>query len=461
VVPLSPGTPQPIFEARAVEKWFDAPGGTRSDHHLNRIQALAPTELAIFPDSFVALLGPSGCGKSTLVRILAGLTPPSAGEVLWHGQPLQANPGAARAALVFQNYALFPWLSVQHNVEAPLEALGMPRDERRLRATRMLDLVGLDGFETAYPRELSGGMKQRVGLARALAVEPEVLFMDEPFSSVDLLTAETLRGELLELWREHKLPTRAIFLITHNIEEAVALADRVLVMSRAPGRIRADLAVQLPHPRDRKAQSFINDVDYLYTLLTRPAAEVAAPAAAGRAAARRGGWRGLPHTSPGALSGLLEQLAARGGREDLYRLAQESHMELAELLPALEAASLLGWARVHEGDAELQPEGREFAEAGIQARKEMFRSAALRHVALLRWVHAALRQSREHSFADARLRVLLLRRVDRREAQQQLHTAIAWGRYAELLDYDARSGLLHTPEEAAAPSPHPHRGRNR
>jgi NitT/TauT family transport system ATP-binding protein len=447
---LPPGTPQPIIEARAIEKWFDPPVGTGSDQAGGRLQALARTDLTILPGSFTALLGPSGCGKSTLLRILAGLMPPSAGEVLWHGQPLRSQPGAARVAMVFQNYALFPWLTVQRNVEAPLEAMGAAREERRRRAIHMLDLVGLDGFESAYPRELSGGMKQRVGLARALAVEPEVLFMDEPFSSVDVLTAESLRGELLELWLGQKLPTLAIFLVTHNIEEAVALADRILVMSRGPGRIRADLSLALPHPRDRKSQRFTDYVDYLYTILTRPDAAAALPPAwTGREAARSGGWRGLPYTSPGALSGLLERLAAGGGREDLYRLARESHMELAELLPVLEAATLFGWARIHEGDAELQPEGRQFAEAGIQIRKEMFRSAALRHIPLLRWVHAALQQSPEHSLADARLRVVLLRRLDRREAQRQLRTAIAWGRYAELFDYEVRSGLLRTPEEAA------------
>src|SRR3989449_1112690 len=228
----------PIIEGRAVEKFYAQPDGSR-------VEVIVPTDIAVHPGEFLALLGPSGCGKSTLLRMLTGLAKPSAGQVLWHGQPLDGQ--RPNCSIVFQSFALFPWLTVVDNVEAPLEARGVPALERHKRALKIIDAVGLDGFETAFPKELSGGMKQRVGFARALVVEPEVLFMDEPFSALDVLTAETLRGELLELWHEHKIPTRAIFMVTHNIEEAVALADRIIVLGQNPAAVRADFAVELEH----------------------------------------------------------------------------------------------------------------------------------------------------------------------------------------------------------------------
>src|SRR5258706_512283 len=251
----------PIIEVRQIEKFYAQPDGSR-------VQVIAPTGLAFYPCQIIALLGPSGCGKSTLLRMLTGLAPASAGSVLWHGQPVRGE--TPNVSIVFQSFALFPWLTVIENVEAPLEARGMPPIERHKRALRIIDAVGLDGFETAYPKELSGGMKQRVGVARALVVEPEVLFMDEPFSALDVLTAETLRGELLELWLGHKIPTRAIFIVTHNIEEAVVLADRIIVLGKNPAHIHADFKVEIAHPRDRKAPRFVELVDAIYRVLTHP-----------------------------------------------------------------------------------------------------------------------------------------------------------------------------------------------
>src|SRR5258707_11599051 len=232
----------PIIEACKLEKFYQHPEG-------GRIQVIAPIDLAVFPGQILALLGPSGCGKSTLLRMLTGLSPASGGTVYWHGQPVDGK--FPNVSIVFHSFALFPWFTVIENVEAPLEARGLPPIERHKRALRILDAVGLDGFESAYPKELSGGMKQRVGVARALVVEPEVLFMDQPFSPLDELTAETLRGELLELCLGHKIPTRAIFIVTHNIEEAVVLADRIIVLGRNPAHIHAYFCVGLPHPRDR------------------------------------------------------------------------------------------------------------------------------------------------------------------------------------------------------------------
>ena len=262
--------PEAIIEARKVEKYYDQPHG-------NRVQVIAPTDLEVYPGTILALLGPSGSGKSTLLRMLTGLSEPSSGQILWHGHSLDGQ--VPNVATVFQSFALYPWLTVLENVEAPLEAQGVPPIERRKRALRMLDTVGLDGFETAYPNELSGGMKQRVGFARALVVEPEVLFMDEPFSALDVLTAENLRNELMELWRGKKMPTTAIFMVTHNIEEAVLLAVRIIVLGRNPGLIHPDFEVDLPQVGDRKTSRFVELVDYVYKVMTQPEVEHLRPVA--------------------------------------------------------------------------------------------------------------------------------------------------------------------------------------
>lgn len=223
---------------------------------------VAPMDLSVEPNTLLALLGPSGSGKSTIWRMLSGLLAPSQGEVLWHGKPLQESH--PNVAIVFQSFALFPWLTVLENVETPLLARGMAHPERHRRALKAFDEVGLSGFEAAYPKELSGGMKQRVGFAQALAVEPEIFFMDEPFSALDVLTAENLRLELMELWTQKKISTRSIFLVTHNIEEAVLLADRIVVLGSNPATIRSDFRIPLEQPRDRKSASFLLYVDYIY-----------------------------------------------------------------------------------------------------------------------------------------------------------------------------------------------------
>jgi NitT/TauT family transport system ATP-binding protein len=432
------GTPAtaaaPIIEVRQIEKFYAQPDGSR-------VQVIAPTDLAIYPGQILALLGPSGCGKSTLLRMMTGLSPASAGSVLWHGQPVRGE--SPNVSIVFQSFALFPWLTVLENVEAPLEARGFPPMERHKRALRIIDAVGLDGFESAYPKELSGGMKQRVGVARALVVEPEVLFMDEPFSALDVLTAETLRGELLELWLGNKIPTRAIFIVTHNIEEAVVLADRIIVLGKNPAHIHADFKVEMAQPRDRKAPRFVELVDAIYRVLTHPdlrhdlveAALITGPAVQHRPIM-------LPHTRPGGMAGLLEIVADQGGRVDLHRLADELSLEVDALLPTVDTAVLLGLLRVEEGDAIITPEGQEFARGDIQTRKNIFRKAALAHVPLLRQMEQSLKAKSDRTLPDEFFRDLLDEHFSEDEARRQLETAIQWGRYAEIFDYDAATGKL-------------------
>ena len=446
-----------IIEAVAIEKSYPQADGTR-------IQVVGHTDLSIEPGKIVALLGPSGCGKSTLLRILTGLAEPSAGGLFWHGKPLGGE--LPNVAIVLQSFALFPWLTVLENVEAPLEARGVPAVERRKRALRTLDTVGLDGFETAYPKELSGGMKQRVGFARALVVEPEVLFMDEPFSALDVLTAENLRGELLELWLNKKMPTSAIFIVTHNIEEAVMLADRILVLGRNPARIRSDFNVRLKHPRDRKSARFVELVDYIYKVMTEPDVEHTPPDAETTAEIvipphgfkkqdaplRTTKYQMLPHARVGGIAGLIELLRDRGGREDLFRLAEELVMDVEDLLPILEACVLLGFAWLKEGDVQLSKAGEAFADADIQTRKVLFRQAALEHVTILKQIDSILKRKSDHAMADEFFNDILDEHFAEDEVKRQFETATNWGRYAEIFDYDRENGRL-TQTEPTPPEP--------
>jgi NitT/TauT family transport system ATP-binding protein len=450
---------EPIVEARAIEKSYPQPDGTR-------IQVVGLTDFTIEPGKIIALLGASGCGKSTLLRILSGLAKPSSGALFWHGKPLDGQ--VPNVAIVFQSFALFPWLTVLENVEAPLEARGVAAVERRKRALRMLDTVGLDGFETAYPKELSGGMKQRVGFARALVVEPEVLFMDEPFSALDVLTAENLRGELLELWLNKKMPTSAIFIVTHNIEEAVILADRIVVLGRNPARIRSDFNVRLAHPRDRKSSRFVELVDYIYKIMTEPDVEHALPdpESTGEIVVPPGGlkrtqspvrtskYQILPHARVGGIAGLLELLHDRGGREDLFRLSEDLIMDVEDLLPILEACQLLGFAWLKEGDVQLSAQGAEFADADIQARKVLFRQAALEHVTILKQIDSILKKKSDHSIADEFFHDILDEHFSEEEVLRQFETAMNWGRYAEIFDYDRATGkLMQTEAAQTEPAP--------
>jgi NitT/TauT family transport system ATP-binding protein len=419
-----------IIEAREIEKRFEQPDGSH-------IQVIAPMDFTVEAGAITALLGPSGSGKSTLLRMLSGLSAPSAGAVFWHGQPLGEQ--AANMAIVFQSFALFPWLTVLDNVEAPLVARGMAHQERHRRALRALHTVGLKGFETAYPKELSGGMKQRVGFARALAVEPEVLFMDEPFSALDVLTAENLRGELLELWLGKKIPTKSIFLVTHNIEEAVLLADRVIVLGRNPARIREDFRIALRQPRDRKSPDFVVYVDYIYKVMTQPQLEEAPPSQAKPA---KTPYPMLPHARPGGIAGLLELLHDRGGKEDLYHVADDLLLEVDDLLPIVEGTTLLGLAKAAEGDVETTPAGVAFAEADIALRKQLFREAALARVTLLQQMHKLLESKSDHKAPLEFFRNILDEHFSEAEVERQIETALNWGRYAEIFTYDSETDTL-------------------
>jgi len=400
----------------------------------------------------IALLGPSGSGKSTLMRMIAGLIPPSSGNVLYYNRPLVGlNPGVA---IVFQNFALYPWLTVMENVELGLKAKGEEKDTRIQKALRMIDVIGLDGFENAYPKELSGGMRQRVGFARALAVEPELLCMDEPFSALDVLTAENLRFELLDLWLEKRIPTKSILIVTHGIEEAVTLADRIIVLGRNPGRIRADLSITLPHYRDRKSPEFQALVDQVYKILTNPDlpdistqpttttshSTIAPPPAPPK-------YQSLPHVRIGSVAGLLELIEGRQ-EKDLYRLAQELLLEVDDLLPIVEASKLMDLVAITEGDIQLGAIGEKFINSNIDERKAIIRESLQKHIRLVQQICQLLQAKRNHRISEELVLDILENYFTSKEAQRQLRTAMDWGRYAELFSYDEPSGEIFIEDSA-------------
>ncbi|HEX9455343.1 MAG TPA: AAA-associated domain-containing protein [Candidatus Binatia bacterium] len=399
--------------------------------------ALREIDLCIKAGEFVCLLGPSGCGKSTLLRIIAGLNGASSGAVSYRNRPLLGvNP---HTTIVFQTFALYPWLTVQDNVEIALKARGVTASERRRRALELLDVVGLDGFESAYPRELSGGMRQKVGFARAMAVEPELLCLDEPFSALDVLSAEALRGELMELWLNKKIPTKAILMVTHNIEEAVFMADRIVIMGKDPGHIVTEVAVTLHQPRHRKDTAFQSLVDQVYAAVAGQTKTK--DGELGTKPGQPGTTRPLPHAPLSAVTGLLEKLVEDGGRIDLYRMGGALVLELDDLLPIVDAGNLLGFITVEDGDLALTPLGRAYADTTILARKAIIAGRVLR-LPMIAWIYETLQQ-------DENQRVTWDYFHDKLEAdfgddaEKQLDVAIGWGRHAELFAYDDNAAELY------------------
>ena len=417
--------PPPLLSVRACRQAYHKESSAD-------LVVLDDVNLDLRQGEIVGLLGRSGSGKSTLLRIVAGLLAPTSGEVLWRGAALRGP--ADGIAMVFQSFALFPWLTVQENVELGLEALGIARAERERRAEAAIDLIGLGGFESAYPKELSGGMRQRVGLARALVVHPDLLLMDEPFSALDVLTAETLRTDLIDLWVERKLPIKAILMVTHNIEEAVLMCDRILVFSSNPGRVASELRVPFAHPRNRLDPAFRKLVDDIYSHMTRRAVV----AAARLPAADAGFATPMQAVSTNLLAGLIEALAAPPyhGKADLPALAGALQLEADELLPMGEALQTLRLGILEEGDIHLTDTGRSFATADTDARKTLFAAALRAHVPLAGAIRRTLDERWNHRAAAVRFRDELEDHMSPDYAEETLKAVIGWGRYAELFSYD-------------------------
>lgn len=443
-------TEQTLIAVEQVNKSFPLPDGK------GEFTVLRHINVTVNSDEVVALLGRSGSGKSTLLRIMAGLIPPSDGQVISNGKRLR---GANKdVAMVFQSFALLPWLTVQENVELGLEAQGVSQELRRQRALKAIDLVGLDGFESAYPKELSGGMKQRVGFARAFVIEPQVLFMDEPFSALDVLTAENLRGEIDDLWNAGSFPSKSILIVTHNIEEAVFLSDRVIILGANPGRVRGEVVIDLPRPHDRAHPRFKALVDYIYTVMTNPEAEVTGEVTVASAKALLGKLKSpytqlLPHVRVGGISGLLELIVEQPeGKEDIPKLAERLQLAVDDLLPILDASVLLDFAEVTQGDVQLTDIGRDFATTTILRSKDLFRQQVLQNVPMLLSMVQTLREKRNGSMRADFFLDVLGEHFPHAEAERQFATAVDWGRYAELFEYDAREERLYLPEPIFAES---------
>jgi NitT/TauT family transport system ATP-binding protein len=422
-------TAHPLLEVRSIRQAFPRPDGSE-------LLVLDELNLRLVEGEIVGLLGRSGSGKSTLLRLIAGLARPSAGSISYLGAPVVAP--APGIAMVFQNFALFPWMTVLENVQLGLQALRLPEAEIRTRALAAIDLIGLDGYESAYPRELSGGMRQRVGFARALVVHPNILLMDEPFSALDVLTAETLRTDFLELWGEGRLPIKGVILVTHNIEEAVLLCDRILVFSTGPGHIVDEIKIDLPQPRNRLDSAFRDLVERTYVAMTarREGSTRAVPPA--ERLRPIGITAFLPRVSANLLSGLIETVAGApyGGRADLPVIASSLHMEVDDLFPVVESLQLLRLADVEGGDINLTETGRQFADAGMDDRKQIFQRLLLAHVPLAAHIRRVLQERASHSAPKSRFLDELEDHMEPETAEQTLRAVIGWARFAEAFAYD-------------------------
>jgi NitT/TauT family transport system ATP-binding protein len=422
-------SPATLIDLRSVSRSF--PKGSGED-----LVVLDKVDLTIHSGEIVGLLGRSGSGKSTLLRIIAGLIAPSSGAATCRGEVIQGPPNGI--AMVFQSFALFPWLTVLQNVELGLEALGIDAAERRKRAIAAIDLIGLDGFESAYPKELSGGMRQRVGFARALVVHPDLLLMDEPFSALDVLTAETLRTDLVDLWIDGRLPIKSVLMVTHNIEEAVLMCDRILVFSSNPGRVAAEYKVDLPHPRNRLDPTFRQLVDTLYERMTQRPIK---PPTMENIQANAGVGMVLDHVSSNVLSGLIETLANEpyNGRADLPVLAGQLQLEADEILHLGESLQLLHFAQFKDGDLVLTEAGKRFAHLETDARKKLFAEHLVTYVPVMGLIKRVLDERPSHTAPAARFRNELEDYMSEEYADETLKTIVSWGRYAELFSYDEQS----------------------
>ena len=421
----------PLIEVKHLNHYYGPPPGG----HL----VLEDVNLTLRQGEVVGLLGRSGSGKSTLLRSIAGLIHPREGSV--ERIPSADCPDPS-VAMVFQTFALFPWLTVQQNVELGLEAQKVPPEERRARALAAIDLIGLDGFENAYPKELSGGMRQRVGLARALVVNPALLLMDEPFSALDVLTAETLRTDLLDLWSEGRMPIKSILIVTHNIEEAVQMCDRILVFSSNPGRVVAEITVDIPRPRDRLDPPFRALVDDIYARMT--ARPVPSRAPHGGVQPGTGIAMVLPHVSTNTLAGLIEEVDGTpfNGSASMAELADSLNLEVDELFPMAETLQLLHFADLRGAQLVLTPSARRYAQAEVDARKGMFGEALLAHVPLAQHIRRILDERASHKAPARRFRDELEDHMSEDFAEETLKTVTNWGRYAEIFTYHDHDDLF-------------------
>ena len=424
-------TPPPIAELRNVSKHFDLPTGAE-------LQVLDHISLSINQGEIVALLGPSGCGKSTLMRILSGLIDPSAGDVLAYGQPLVGfHP---RASIVFQSFALYPWLTVFENIAMGLEHFQLSRTEMTERIRKVIDMVGLEGFEEAYPKELSGGMKQRVGIARAVVVQPELLCMDEPFSALDVLTAENLRSEVLNLWLDHKVDIKSVLFVTHDIREAVFLANRIVVLAANPGTIRIVLPNTLPYPRDPRSSVFLSMIDRLHDIITNAIIPDEAAVSFSQESMVR--VESLPHVSPSEIIGLLGVLHDNKGVIDLFDLAAKIGKDFGSTIAVVKAAELLDLVDTPKQNVVLTEMGRKFLAASINERKTLWKQQLL-SMRLFEIISAMLKRSEQLTLSEDVIVEQLAILLPQEDPERLFEVLVGWGRYGELFGYNADEKVFY------------------
>ena len=428
---------EPLIEASHVTVQFDMPNNTK-------ITVVEDLNFVLHEGEFVAILGSSGSGKSTFLRCLSGLIQPTKGKILYRGEEIKGvNPNIS---MVFQSAALFPWLTVMDNVGIGLKSQGIPILEVEKRALAGIDLVGLDGFETANPKELSGGMRQRAGFARAIVVEPEILFLDEPFSGLDILTAENLRTDLLDLWIDNKIPTKAMLLVTHSIEEALLLADRVIILGKNPGRIIEEIFINLPHWRDKDHPDFARLLDMIYcSMIGKKSAKAGQPTKVEIKTE-------IPVIREGSLSGFVEYIYELEEKMDIYKVAGDLQMNVDQIQPLIETGELLGFLDAKEGDINTTEIGKKYAEADLLNKKEIYREMILQKIPFIHMMVEMLMQSPNHRSDYQDFLEILLKKFSNEVAEEQLNSAIDMGRYAELFGYDEDTKQLFLEEPASAES---------
>lgn len=428
-----------ILEVRDIQKSFNR-------REQAEILVLDKTSLTLNEGEIVCLLGKSGSGKSTLLRIIAGLIQPSKGFRYYKQEP--AVGSVPNLSMVFQNFALLPWMSVLENVELGLESTNLSTKNKKDKALQAIDMVGLDGFESAYPRELSGGIAQRVGLARALVGNPEVMLLDEPFSALDILTAENLRGDLINLWTSKKTNLKTMLIVTHNIEEAVYMADRILIFGSDPGNIRAEMKVSLAHPRDDKEAQLEKLVDQVYQTISEVNFQTKKTGSKFKTimVSHR-----LPSVAVSNISGLLEFLVSSEGLDnvELSEVADEMHLGLDEMLPVAEAIEILRFASVSSGRFNLTSIGDNFAKASILDQKKIFARQLLDHIPLAAYVRETLERAQDHTMHESVLLSVLQDQLSEVASRRVLRTIVDWGRYAELFAYNVNSGVLSLEDPSA------------
>jgi NitT/TauT family transport system ATP-binding protein len=429
--PMPSSNHQALCDLQGVSHEFPQPGGNPP------LRVLEDINLSVRPNEVIALLGPSGCGKSTILRILAGLIRPTRGQVLYHGQELHGlNPGIA---IVFQSFALYPWMSVTENIRTVLRAAALPEEEQRSRTEQAIRLVGLRGFEEAYPRELSGGMKQRLGMARALSVDPELLLMDEPFSHVDAMTAEGLRAEVIDIWAAKKGHLSSILMVSHDIKEVVYMADRIVILAAHPGRIRTIVENSLPRPRDYRAPQLLALVDHLHDVITRtelpdvPAPVTPTPGPAPIVP--------LPEATSSEIVGLLEYLDARGGRQDVFRIAAETNRPFDQVIRVVRAAELLDFVDTPKRMVVFEPEGQRFVRANAEERKAIWREHLLK-LRLFHDIYEVLQREPSHEIDKDFVLENIIMHMPQENYERTFSTFIRWARFGDLFAYDEQTEMI-------------------